>query len=90
MALEERAYHRADPTRSVDTGPQTWFELGLMYCNGREVALDLVEAHKWFNIAATHGNEAARRYRAEIARELTRAEIGDAQRRAREWLARRH
>lgn len=65
------------------------FELGLMYAAGREVRLDLVQAHKWFNLAAMRGNEEARRYRSEIAGDLTRAEISKAQRLAREWLARR-
>lgn len=63
------------------------FELGLMYCTGRDVDLDLVEAHKWFNLAALRGNKEARRYRSEIAEELSRMEVGEAQRRAREWLA---
>lgn len=64
------------------------FELGLMYCNGRGVAIDIVEAHKWFNLSALKGNEAARGYRAELSRDMSRAEIADAQRRAREWLKR--
>jgi len=68
--------------------PDELFELGLMYCSGRGVALDLVEAHKWFNLASARGNDDARRYRSEIARELSRREIGEAQRRARAWLAR--
>lgn len=63
------------------------FELGLMYCAGREVGMDLVEAHKWFNIAALKGNAAAKKYRAEIAAELSKAEVARAQRLAREWLA---
>lgn len=63
------------------------FELGLMYCAGREVELDLVEAHKWFNLAALKGNAEAKRYRAEIAAELTKPQIATAQRLAREWLA---
>jgi hypothetical protein len=62
------------------------FELGLMYCNGRGVGIDIVEAHKWFNLAALKGSRAAREYRAEISRDMSRAEIADAQRRAREWL----
>ncbi len=65
--------------------PDALFELGLMYCAGREVELDLVEAHKWFNLAAMRGNEEARRYRLEISREMTRMEIARAQRLAREW-----
>ena len=69
--------------------PDALYQLGLMYCSGREVDIDLVEAHKWFNLAALRGNPEARRHRAEISRELNRREIGEAQRRAREWL-RRH
>lgn len=68
--------------------PDALFELGLIYCSGRGVALDLVEAHKWFNLAAARGSDDARRYRTEIARELSRTEISDAQRRARAWLGR--
>lgn len=63
------------------------FELGLMYCAGRDVKLDLVSAHKWFNLAAMRGNQDAKRYRMEIAHELSRAQIAEAQRQAREWLA---
>lgn len=63
------------------------FELGLRYCAGRDVALDLVEAHKWFNIAAMRGHAEAMRYRAELAREMSKAEVARAQRLAREWLA---
>lgn len=69
--------------------PDALFELGLMYCSGRDVNMSLVEAHKWFNLAAMRGNEEARRYRLEISCEMTRAEIAEAQRRAREWT-RRH
>jgi TPR repeat protein len=59
-----------------------------MYCAGRDVEVNLVSAHKWFNLAAMRGNQDARRYRMEIAHELSRAEIAEAQRQAREWLAR--
>lgn len=68
--------------------PDALYELGLMYCSGRDVQLDLIEAHKWFNLAALRGNDEARAFRAEIARELTRCEISEAQRRARSWLSR--
>jgi TPR repeat protein len=67
--------------------PDALFELGLMYCAGRDVDLDLVTAHKWFNLAALRGNHEAKRYRLEIAQEMSRVEIARAQRLAREWLA---
>jgi TPR repeat protein len=63
------------------------YELGLMYCSGRNGDYDLVEAHKWFNLAAMRGNADAKRLRLELAQEMTRAEISRAQKRAREWLS---
>lgn len=87
------ARHETDTLEMIETAaqggvPDALFELGLMYCSGRDVPLDMVEAHKWFNLAAMRGNQAAKHYRQEIAAELTRAQIGAAQRRAREWLSR--
>ncbi|WP_339832685.1 hypothetical protein [uncultured Parvibaculum sp.] len=63
------------------------YNLGLMYSTGRGVDVDLVTAHKWFNLAAMKGSEAARMCRAELTVEMTPAEIAEAQRQAREWLA---
>jgi uncharacterized protein len=68
--------------------PEALFELGLMHCAGRDGSLDLVNAHKWFNLAAMRGNEAAKRYRMEISGEMSRAEVAETQRLAREWLSR--
>jgi TPR repeat protein len=61
--------------------------LGLMYSTGRSVEPNLVEAHKWFNIAALRGSAEAAALRSEIAREMSRADIADAQRKARDWLS---
>jgi hypothetical protein len=65
----------------------TLMALGLMYCTGRDTRVDLVQAHKWFNLAAQRGNPEARRYRQEIAVDMSKAEIARAQKLAREWLA---
>ena len=62
------------------------FELGMVYSSGREGPADLVAAHKWFNLAAMKGNAEAVRLRREIAAEMADAEIGQAQRAARDWL----
>jgi uncharacterized protein len=62
------------------------FELGMMYSVGREVPVDLVAAHKWFNLAAVKGNVEAIRLRREIASQMSDAEIAAAQRAARDWL----
>ena len=62
-----------------------FFELGVMYSSGRDVEIDLVSAHKWFNLAAMGGNEAAKSYRAEIANEMPKADQAKALRAARSW-----
>ena len=63
-----------------------FFELGMMYSIGRDVPVDLVAAHKWFNLAAMKGNADAVRLRREVAGQMSDAEIGAAQRAARDWL----
>lgn len=70
----------------VGGGADALFQLGLLYSAGRDVELDLVVAHKWFNLAALRGNEEAKIYRMEISRELSRQDVARAQRMAREWL----
>ena len=78
----------ASRRRAPTAGPSdALFQLGLLYCVGRDVDLDLVEAHKWFNLAALRGNDDAKRYRLEISREMTKPQISRAQRLAREWMA---
>ena len=62
------------------------FELGMMYSVGRDVPVDLIAAHKWFNLAAVKGNTEAIRLRREIANQMSDAEIAVAQRAARDWL----
>jgi len=71
---------------STNASCETFYELGLMHASGRDGAADLVSAHKWFNIAAMKGHGDAARMRREIAAEMTDAEIGQAQRAARDWL----
>lgn len=70
----------------LNTSGEAFYELGIMHASGRSVAADLVSAHKWFNIAAMKGHVEAARMRREIAAEMTDAEIGQAQRAARDWL----
>jgi uncharacterized protein len=70
--------------------PDALFELGLMYCSGRDVTLDLIEAHKWFNLAAMRGNEEAKHYRQELSREMTKADVAKAQKLARQWMTSLH
>jgi TPR repeat protein len=68
------------------TGADDCFGLGMVYSAGAGVNIDLVQAHKWFNIAALRGHQEAARLRREIAEQMSDGEIGSAQRAARDWL----
>jgi TPR repeat protein len=63
------------------------FELGVTYSTGRGgVTVNLIEAHKWFNLAALSGDTRSQACRADISFEMTAREIAEAQRQARSWL----
>ncbi|MBA4772005.1 MAG: hypothetical protein H2054_02700 [Sphingomonas sp.] len=63
------------------------YDLGIIYSTGASgTAIDLIEAHKWFNLAAVWGSEAAQACRSDIAEDMTAREIAEAQRQARAWL----
>lgn len=65
-----------------------YYDLGVAYSTGSHgVDCDLIEAHKWFNLAAVSGHSEAAMCRADISEEMTAREIAEAQRRAREWIA---
>jgi TPR repeat protein len=64
------------------------YQLGVAYSTGtRGIEVDLIEAHKWFNLAALNGSELGQQCRADIAEEMTAREIAEAQRQARAWLS---
>jgi uncharacterized protein len=68
--------------------PDALYELGVAYSTGSGgTVIDLIEAHKWFNLAALNGSNLAQQSRAEISEEMTAREIAEAQRQARAWLA---
>jgi len=66
--------------------PDALYNLGLAYSTGQGVGVDYIAAHKWFNLAAMKGSGEARSWRAQLSREMSAAEIAEAQRQAREWL----
>lgn len=65
---------------------EAFLAMGMKYCIGHGVEADNVTAHKWFNIAAIKGNDKAKSYRLELAREMSASEVAEAQRQARTFL----
>ena len=60
-------------------------ELGRAYYRGLGVLQDIVEAHKWFNLAASKGEIEALEERDALTAEMTEAQLEDARARARQW-----
>ena len=66
--------------------PDVLFERGLYWASGRSGVVNLVAAHKWFNLAAMKGRADAIPLRREVAELMSEVEIAIAQREARAWM----
>lgn len=66
--------------------PAALYKAGLAYSTGTGVEVDLVAAHKWFNLAALKGHDEAKLLRQEMAEQMSEAEVRDALKAARDWL----
>ena len=67
--------------------PDVLFERGLYWASGRSGVVNLVAAHKWFNLAALKGRPDAISLRREVAELMSDIEIATAQREARAWIS---
>mgnify|MGYP000874508640 CR=1 FL=1 len=76
--------HMANASRG---SAEAYFELGMAYSTGTDgCTIDMIEAHKWFNLAALSGIREGSQLRAEIAAEMDREDVAEAQRQARAWI----
>lgn len=88
MAFTEVEIAQFHQAVTVGGQPDDLYKLGLIYSTGQGGAVDLVEAHKWFNLAAVRGSEDAKLGRRDMAEQMSIQEIAAAQKAAREWLTR--
>ena len=58
--------------------PDVLFERGLYWASGRSGVVNLVAAHKWFNLAALKGRSDAIALRREVAEMMSEVEIAAA------------
>jgi len=75
----------ATPVEATEI-PDVLFERGLYWASGRSGVVNLVAAHKWFNLAAQKGRSDAIALRREVAEVMSDVEIVVAQREARAWM----
>jgi len=85
MARLDRDFIQKQIRRAEGGTPEEQYRTGLLFATGDGVPIDLVTAHKWFNLAAMNGIIAARESRAEISQDMSNDEIATAQKMAREW-----
>jgi|TARA_R110002124_G_C8677892_1_gene491821 TPR repeat protein len=79
----------AETRKAADQGlVDAQFKLGGMFHLGRGVIQDAVMAHMYFNIASAGGSDSARKNRDRVAEQMTREQVAEAQRLAREWMER--
>lgn len=86
MAYADIRIEAPEAQLTKEASAEDLYRVGLMYSEGMDVAIDLVAAHKWFNLAATRGHREAKLCRQEMAEMMNQAEILKAQRAAREWM----
>ncbi len=87
QAVLERV--QALPSPASNPSGDELFRLGLRYSTGQGGApLDYVAAHTLFNLASLRGSLEAKIYRKELSAEMDSADVAEAQRAARDWLAR--
>ncbi|HEX7857436.1 MAG TPA: hypothetical protein VF503_27460 [Sphingobium sp.] len=68
---------------ALEGDPQACFDLGVAHSCGRAIENNLVEAHKWFNLAALAGYAPAEKYRAVVACQMSTRQLAEARRRTR-------
>ncbi len=86
MAYADVQLEKPEALLTKDAPCEELYRLGLIYSEGMDVAVDLVSAHKWFNLASSRGHREAKLCRQEMAEMMSSAEVLKAQRAAREWM----
>lgn len=61
-------------------------DLGIIHYEGEGTLQDFKLAHMWFNLAAANGHEGAKTLRDKLAKEMTPADISEAQQMASDWM----
>jgi uncharacterized protein len=86
MAYADIQIEAPEAHLTKDASADELYRIGLIYSEGMDVAVDLVAAHKWFNLAATRGHREGKLCRQEMADMMSPVDVVKAQKAAREWM----
>jgi uncharacterized protein len=70
---------------AVQRNALAFAKLGRMYERGQGVSQDLIQAQMWYYLSAVHGEQRAAEARDALAKQMTPAQIAEAERLALEW-----
>lgn len=86
--IDTSAFETASANGATFIDGALLMELGMRAAAGRDGTADLVAAHMFFNLADRKGAVEAAFHRQDVASQMSKAEISQALRNAREWLTR--
>ncbi len=86
MAYADIRIEAPEAFLTKEASAEDFYRVGLIYSEGLDVAVDLVAAHKFFNLSASRGHRDAKLCRQEMADMMSSVEIQKAQRAARDWM----
>jgi uncharacterized protein len=86
MAYADVQLERPEAILTKDASADDLYRMGLIYSEGMDVAIDLISAHKFFNLAASRGHREGKLCRQEMADMMPAADVVKAQKAAREWM----
>jgi TPR repeat protein len=86
MAYADVKLEAPEALLTKDASADELYRIGLIYSEGMDVAIDLIAAHKFFNLAASRGHREAKLCRQEMADMMCAVDVVKAQRAAREWM----
>ena len=69
------------------TSANAQYNLANLYSNGQGVVQDYVKAHMWWNLRAAEGDKEARENRDKVAKKMTKQQLVQAEKLARECQA---
>lgn len=72
-------------TLAQNGDPHAQYMMGRLYALGNGVTQDFIQAHKWYNLAASRDHNHAAQARESLARRMSSTQIATAQHEARQW-----
>lgn len=79
-------FKKPERQENIISEEQILFEMGIMYATGRDCDVNVIEAHKWLNIAAIRGHQQAAEMRSQLATTMSKTELAAALHEARKWM----